>query len=140
MGHRARILCSLVLATALAQCATAGSSSDPFSGAGSTGRDGVRTYNVHLEVVCSECLVTYSAGSVDGTEAVYGRWNERVRVTPRARTVVRLTASPVEGEVGRLRIEVDGEVVAEGGCRVCDPVTGRTGRGGTMTIETTLPR
>lgn len=140
MGYRARILCSLVLATALAQCATAGASSDPFSGTGSTGGEGMRTYNVYLEVVCSECLVTYSAGRVDGTEAVYGQWNERIRVTPRARTVVRLTASPVEGAVGRLRIEVDGEVVAEGGCRACNPETGTPGRGGTMTIETTLPR
>lgn len=140
MRHRARILCSLVFATALAQCASAGTSSDPFRGGGSTGGEGMRTYNVYLEVVCTECLVTYSAGSIDGTEAVYRRWTERVRVTPRAPTVVRLTASPVEGAVGRLRIEVDGEIVAEAGCRVCDPEIGTPGRGGTMTIETTLPR
>jgi len=137
----ARALCAtIVLCVA---CTPPPGPADPFSGGVSPARDGVRQYTVRLEVGCDYCVITLNVGPDRETRSEQQVWSRRLSVTPLQPTAIRLSATPVEDgrSVRWVRIWVDGELVAEDGCRDCDATAEVLSRDrNTRSAETVIPR
>jgi hypothetical protein len=101
---------TVAFALLLAGCAVAPNAEDPFAAAGDSGVRGDRLYVVRFEVMCDECMITYSvAGLSRSLQAFSPGWFTTLRRYPRFPERIRLSAS---GSVRRVRILVDGDVVA----------------------------
>lgn len=101
---------SVALTVLLAACAVTPSAEDPFAAAGDSGVRGDRLYVVRLEVTCDECTITYAvAGGSRSLRAFNPGWFLTLRRFPRFPERIRLSA---DGSVRRVRILVDGDVVA----------------------------
>ena len=110
----------VVLALTVPGCAPVRSSSDPFAGEGGAERrrTDARPYRVRLEVVCDECVVTYSfAGQTTSVGTLSPIWKYTVDRYPRFAEAIRLHAS---GQVSAARIYVNGELAASADARVGD--------------------
>lgn len=136
----------LVGLTALTQCTTSGMrgrdvGADPFGGGGSSSGRVARTFEVGLQVVCDRCRITYNVGADQEHTTASGSWSEKLFLTPLVDVAVRLSARADEGGVVKgVRIQVDGETVAEAGCAGCDPMAERLGdAAGSFTVETVVP-
>lgn len=133
----------LLLVIALASCTPRPLPPDPFSGGGSSSREGVRQYRVRLEVGCDRCTIQYWAGPDSRQDSGDQVWSRHLTFTPLMPMAIRLNATPdLDGRPVRyMRISVDGEVVAEVGCDECEDRTTeltRTERR-TRSIETVIP-
>ena len=118
MSRRARRdLLAAALCFAAAACTTSGSSRDPFAGGASTGGRNRPSVRVGLEVVCDQCLITFTAGPERGsTRAAQSDqvWSYRFVRYPIGQEWVELCAhdTAAEGRLSRVRIFVNGDAVA----------------------------
>ena len=91
---------------------------NPFDGslASPSGAD-VTYYTVRFEVSCDTCMISWNARNQNGRGQEKGLWSYSTSVGLRGSetTSAQLSASPVAGPVTRLRIFVNGDVVAEVG-------------------------
>jgi hypothetical protein len=117
MPKRPHLGVVLAAATFLAACALTPSPDDPFA-ASSGGRRADRRYRVRLEVVCNRCAVTYFLdGRIESASPDRPLWRATFDLYPRFTEAIRLTAS---GQVDRVRIYVDGALVASRASRMGD--------------------
>lgn len=134
---------ALILTAGLAACTPPRPAADPFSGGGSSSREGVRQYRVRLEVGCDNCLVSYTLGPNTQQESSSQLWRRNMTFTPLMPMAIRLSATPDPDArpIRFLRISVDGEVVAEVGCNECEDRTTELTRRDrtTRSIETVIP-
>ena len=119
MDCRSRSAClSALLLLSTTACATTGvSSRDPFAGSSSRGGGNRPAVRVGLEVVCDQCLITFTAGSERGsTRAAQADqvWSYRFVRYPVGQEAVELCAhdTAAEGRLSRVRIFVNGDVAA----------------------------
>ena len=128
MTNRARVLtlAAVALALAASSCTPRRTSRDPFAGAEGTRREGVRSFQVRLEVGCDRCLIRYDLGPSQASD-VAGRgdivWSRRFERYPLQPEAIRLTATTGRegGPLSFVRIYVDGEVVARETADTVDP-------------------
>lgn len=95
-------------------CATGMSSRDPFAGTRSGGRNR-QAVRVGLEVVCNQCLITFSAGAERGsTRPVQDDqvWSHRFVRYPIGQEMIQVCANASEGRLERVRIFVNGDLAA----------------------------
>ncbi len=114
----------LVVPLALAACAPGRAGGDPFAGGSSSEARNRPAVRVGLEVVCDQCWVSYSTGSEAGsTKASPANqvWSLRLVRYPISLETVRLSATADRSAVERVRIFVNGELVASAENRGGDP-------------------
>jgi len=104
----------LVLSTTA--CASGVSSRDPFAGGTSSGGRNRPAVRVALEVVCNQCLITFTAGA-DRRSARPVQddqvWSYRFVRYPIGQEMIELRATTADGRsLDRVRIFVNGDVVA----------------------------
>jgi len=103
-----------LLVLALSGCAVQ-PSQDPFSGDLSGRARNGPAVHVTLEVVCDACLISYSVGATTGSarqDRLNPVWTTRLVRHPISSETVELNATSDVGSVRRVRIFVDGEIVA----------------------------
>jgi hypothetical protein len=92
------------------------SSRDPFAGGTSSGGRNRPAVRVGLEVVCNQCLITFTVGADRGSARPVQDdqvWSYRVVRYPIGQEMIELRATTADGKsLDRVRIFVNGDVVA----------------------------
>ena len=92
------------------------SSRDPFAGGTSSESRNRPAIRVRLEVVCNQCLITFTAGGERGSARPVQDdqvWSYRIVRYPIGQEMIELRATTAEGRsLERVRIFVNGDLVA----------------------------